>query len=58
VQKARSPEGWHFEASIFAPHPLMAGERGGETTSDALVVHNCERWIVFGWQNAGGQDEE
>jgi hypothetical protein len=30
----------------------MSGERGGENTSDALVIHYCERLIVFGRQDA------
>lgn len=30
----------------------MAGERIGENTNDELVAHYCERWIVFGRQDA------
>lgn len=26
----------------------MSGARDGETASDALVVHYCKRWILFG----------
>jgi hypothetical protein len=36
----------------FRLHPLMSGERGGENTSDALVIHYCERLIVFDRQDA------
>ena len=27
----------------------MAGKRGGEIMSDAVVVHYCERWIEGGF---------
>jgi len=30
----------------------MAGERGGEITSDVFVIHYCYRRIVFGRQDA------
>ena len=33
----------------------MAGERIGENTNDDLVAHYCERWIVFGRQDAGAK---
>ena len=32
----------------------MSGERGAEITSDGLIVHYCDRWIVFGRQDAEG----
>ena len=38
----------------FRLHLLMSGEPGGEISSDALVVHYCERWTVFVRQDAGG----
>jgi hypothetical protein len=43
----QSPEGSRLRGFYFRLHPLMAGERGDETTSDVLVVHYCERGIVF-----------
>ena len=35
----------------------MAGERGGEITSDAFVIHYCDRWIVFDRQKATREEE-
>jgi hypothetical protein len=48
----QSPEGSRLRGFYFRLHPLMSGERGGENTSDALVIHYCERLIVFGRQDA------
>ena len=31
----------------------MFDERGAEVTSDVSIVHYCDRWIVFGRQDAG-----
>ncbi|SDO58341.1 hypothetical protein SAMN04489798_3325 [Pseudomonas arsenicoxydans] len=36
----------------------MNGERGGENTSDAPVIHYCDGWIVFGRQDAGEGGEK
>ena len=32
----------------------MSDERGAEITSDVPIIHYCDRWIVFGRQDAGG----
>ena len=48
----QSPEGSRLRGFYFRLHPLMSGELGGENTSDALVIHYCERLIVFGRQDA------
>jgi hypothetical protein len=50
--KKQSPEGSRLLGFYFRLHPLMSGERGGENTSDVLIVHYCDRWIVFGRQDA------
>ena len=30
----------------------MLDERGAEITSDVPIIHYCDRWIVFGRQDA------
>ena len=34
----------------------MSDERGAEITSDVLIVHYCDRWIVFVRQDARGKN--
>lgn len=50
----QSPEGSRPRGFYFRLHPLMFSERGAEITSDVLIVHYCDRWIVFGRQDAKG----
>ncbi len=49
----QSPEGSWPRGFYFRLHPLMFGERGREITSDVPANHYCDKWIVFGRQDAG-----
>ena len=52
TEEMQNPDGSRPRYFSFRLHPLMFGEGGGENTSDALVIHYCERLIVFGRQDA------
>ena len=32
----------------------MSDERGAKATTDLSITHCCNRWVVFGRQDAGG----
>ena len=48
----QSPGGSRLEGFYFRLHPLMSGERGAEIISEVLIVHYCDKWIVFGRHDA------
>lgn len=53
AQKTK-PSRFSTPGLLFSPPSLMSGERGAGITGDALIVHYCDRWIVFGRQDAKG----
>lgn len=52
----QSAEVSRLRGFYYRLHPLMFSERGAEITSGFSVNRYCDRWIVFGRQDAvGGQ---